>query len=63
MLNGEGATGVKVAREGTCRKVEVLRVRIEVGIELVLVDAVDCAAETTTGGAGGAMGEAGTLLV
>ena len=57
MLRGEGATGVVVAREGTCRKVEVFRGRIEVGAKLVLVDAVDCA----TGGAGGLMGEAGTL--
>lgn len=46
-----------LAREGTCRKVEVLRVRIEVGVELVLADAVACAG----GGAGGTMGEAGTL--
>jgi len=57
MLNGEGATGVNVAREGTCRKVEVLRVRT---VEPVLVDAEDCVTETITGGA---MGEAGTLWV
>jgi hypothetical protein len=41
MLRGEGATGVVVGREGTCRKVDVLRVRIGVGVELVLVDAAD----------------------
>jgi hypothetical protein len=46
-----------VAREGTCRKVEVLRVRVEVGVELVLVDAIDSAA----GGTGGTIGETGTL--
>lgn len=61
MLKGEGATGVKVAREGTCRKVEVFRVRIEVGVELVLVDAEGCATGITTAGAGGTMGEADTL--
>lgn len=49
--------GVVVAREGTCRKVEVFRGRTGVGVKLVLVDAVDCA----TGGAGGTMGEVGTL--
>ena len=46
-----------LAREGTWRKVEVFRARIEVGVELVLADAVACA----KGGAGGTMGEAGTL--
>lgn len=57
MLRGEGATGVVVVREGTCRKVEVLRVRIEVGVELVLAGTAHCA----TRGARGTMGEAGTL--
>jgi hypothetical protein len=39
-LRGEGAIGVCAAREGTCRNVDVFLVRVVVGDELVLEDAV-----------------------
>lgn len=48
-LRGEGTIGACVERAGTWRNVEVFRVRIEVGDELVLWDAAGLTSDGTTG--------------
>jgi len=48
-LRGEDTIGACVERAGTWRNVEVFRVRIEVGDELVLEDAAGLTSDDTTG--------------
>ena len=48
-LRGEGTIGACVGRAGTWRNVEVFRVRIEVGDELVLEDAAGFTSDVNTG--------------
>jgi hypothetical protein len=53
--------GVCAAREGTWRNVDVFRVRVEVGDELVLEDAAGLPSDTITGEDVEANGGVGTL--
>jgi hypothetical protein len=62
-LRGEEITGVTVEREGTCRNVDVLRVRVGnvVGNELELEDAIGPASDTATREEAGVEGDENTL--